>query len=105
MDDRMQKDSSARLQGLPELLPTLESIYKDIHAHPELSMQETRPAGIATGGIDSDMYEQARKTGRIAEIPTNHSPRFAPVIHPTLRQAWRRWWWPLSPGYRDDHGH
>ena len=36
------------------------------------------------GGIDSDMYDKAKKDGRIAEIPTNHNPRFAPVIHPTL---------------------
>ena len=54
------------------------------------------------GGIDSDMYDKAKKDGRIGEIPTNHNPRFAPVIHPTLRQAWRRWWLPLRPGYRDD---
>ncbi|HSV16064.1 MAG TPA: amidohydrolase, partial [Tepidisphaeraceae bacterium] len=37
------------------------------------------------GGIDSDMYAKAKKEGRIGEIPTNHNPRFAPVIHPTLQ--------------------
>jgi hippurate hydrolase len=26
-----------------------------------------------------------RKAGRLNELPVNHSPRFAPVIHPTLR--------------------
>jgi hippurate hydrolase len=36
------------------------------------------------GGIDSDMYAKAKNDGRIGEIPTNHNPRFAPVIHPTL---------------------
>jgi hippurate hydrolase len=36
------------------------------------------------GGLDSDMYAKAKKEGRIGEIPTNHNPRFAPVIHPTL---------------------
>ncbi len=36
------------------------------------------------GGIDSDSYAKAKKEGRIGEIPTNHNPRFAPVIHPTL---------------------
>jgi amidohydrolase len=36
------------------------------------------------GGIDSDIYAKAKKEGRIGEIPTNHNPRFAPVIHPTL---------------------
>jgi hippurate hydrolase len=36
------------------------------------------------GGIDSDMYAKAKTEGRVSEIPTNHNPRFAPVIHPTL---------------------
>jgi len=27
--------------------------------------------------------------GRLNEIPTNHSPRFAPVIHPTLQDGRR----------------
>ena len=34
----------ANLNGL---LPELETIYKDIHSHPELSMQEERTAGVA----------------------------------------------------------
>ena len=29
------------------LLPDLEALYKDIHSHPELSMQETRTAAFA----------------------------------------------------------
>jgi hippurate hydrolase len=37
------------------------------------------------GGIDADMYAKAKKEGRIGEIPTNHNPRFAPVLHPTLQ--------------------
>jgi hippurate hydrolase len=36
------------------------------------------------GGTDRALYEQAQAAGRVAEIPTNHNPRFAPVIHPTL---------------------
>ncbi len=36
------------------------------------------------GGIDPGIYEEARKNGRLGDIPTNHNPRFAPVIHPTL---------------------
>ena len=38
------------LAALPELLPTLEASYKDIHAHPALSMQEVRTA-CATGTV------------------------------------------------------
>jgi len=37
------------------------------------------------GGTDPDAYRQAQQANRVADdIPTNHNPRFAPVIHPTL---------------------
>lgn len=37
------------------------------------------------GGTDPDAYRAAEQAGRIAEdVPTNHNPRFAPVVHPTL---------------------
>jgi hippurate hydrolase len=36
------------------------------------------------GGIDPEAYAKAKKEGTISKIPTNHNPRFAPVIHPTL---------------------
>ena len=35
------------LKNLDQLIPDLEALYKDVHAHPELSMQETRTAGLA----------------------------------------------------------
>lgn len=36
------------------------------------------------GGTDANKYAEAKHAGRIREIPTNHNPRFAPVLHPTL---------------------
>jgi amidohydrolase len=36
------------------------------------------------GGTDPDVYAKAKEAGRLAELPTNHNPRFAPVLHPTL---------------------
>jgi amidohydrolase len=36
------------------------------------------------GGTDPDTYRQAKEAGRLGELPTNHNPRFAPVIQPTL---------------------
>ena len=36
------------------------------------------------GGTDPQTYAKAKESGTIADIPTNHNPRFAPVIHPTL---------------------
>jgi hippurate hydrolase len=37
------------------------------------------------GGIDRTTYMEAEKAGSVNEIPSNHSPEFAPVIDPTLR--------------------
>jgi hippurate hydrolase len=36
------------------------------------------------GGTDPGVYAKAQKEGRLGDIPTNHNPRFAPVLHPTL---------------------
>jgi hippurate hydrolase len=36
------------------------------------------------GGTDPDVYAKAKQSGRLGELPTNHNPRFAPVLHPTL---------------------
>jgi amidohydrolase len=36
------------------------------------------------GGTDPDTYRKATEAGRLSELPTNHNPHFAPVIHPTL---------------------
>jgi hypothetical protein len=35
-------------------------------------------------GVDPDTYARAERGGRLSELPTNHNPKFAPVIHPTL---------------------
>ncbi len=38
------------------------------------------------GGIDAERYAAAAAAGTVAQdIPTNHNPGFAPVIHPTLQ--------------------
>jgi amidohydrolase len=37
------------------------------------------------GGIDPDKYKAAEQAGKLDEVPANHAPNFAPVIHPTLR--------------------
>lgn len=36
------------------------------------------------GGTDPEAYAEARKNRQINRIPSNHSPKFAPVLHPTL---------------------
>ena len=55
------------------------------------------------GGTDPSGYAKAKRTKTVNALPSNHSPKFAPVIHPTLRDrsrgdAHRRsaWLCPLS---------
>src|ERR1700757_2047954 len=42
MNTKEKSSSDPTLARLPGLLPELEALYTDVHAHPELSMQETR---------------------------------------------------------------
>jgi hippurate hydrolase len=37
------------------------------------------------GGTDPQTYAKAKEANKINELPVNHSPKFAPVLHPTLR--------------------
>ena len=37
------------------------------------------------GGTDPDAYAQAKAAKRLNELPSNHSPRYAAVLHPTLK--------------------
>lgn len=36
------------------------------------------------GGTDPSVYARAKQDGTVNQIPSNHSPKFAPQIHPTL---------------------
>jgi len=54
---------SVMARDIPALLPDLEAIYKDFHANPELSMQETRTANIAARYIETLGYEVHERVG------------------------------------------
>jgi hippurate hydrolase len=45
------------LAGLDGITPDLADLYRDIHAHPELSMQERRTAGIAAERLEAAGYD------------------------------------------------
>ena len=59
---------SAVLADMRTLLPDLEALYKDIHAHPELSMQETRTAGIAADRLAKAGYAVTTGIGRTGVV-------------------------------------
>ena len=49
--------------GLQNAIPSLEALYTDVHQHPELSMQETRTAGIAAERLRAAGFEVATGIG------------------------------------------
>ncbi len=65
------------LANLEALLPALEAAYKDIHAHPELSMQETRTARIAEAHLKSlglEVTAEVGKTGVVGLLRNGNGP-------------------------------
>jgi amidohydrolase len=60
--------SESVLANLNALLPELETIYKDIHSHPELSMQEERTAGLAAEQLRAAGYEVTTGVGKTGVV-------------------------------------
>src|SRR6059058_5199998 len=56
------------LKTLDRLIPDLEALYKDVHAHPELSMQETRTAGLAADRLRAAGYEVTTSLGKTGVV-------------------------------------
>src|SRR6202030_4681812 len=56
--------SDPALRNLDALLPDLADLYKDVHSHPELSMQETRTAGLAADHLRAAGFEGTTGMGR-----------------------------------------
>ena len=56
------------LNNLDRLLPNLEALYKDVHAHPELSMQETRTAGLAADRLRTAGFEVSTGVGKTGVV-------------------------------------
>ena len=58
---------------IQDLLPELERVYTDIHAHPELSMQETRTARIAGDRLRGAGYDVAEGIGHTGVVGLLHN--------------------------------
>lgn len=56
------------LNNLDRLNPDLEALYKDLHAHPELSMQETRSAALAADWLRRAGYEVTTGVGKTGVV-------------------------------------
>src|SRR5688572_389021 len=59
----MSAASERVLSGLGEMTAALEGLYRDIHGHPELSMQERRTAGLAADALRTAGYEVTEGVG------------------------------------------
>jgi amidohydrolase len=68
MSAETQKDPGNILANLSGMLPDLESVYKDIHSHPELSMQENRTAGIAADHLRAGAFEVTTGVGKTGVV-------------------------------------
>src|SRR5436309_7040878 len=56
------------LKDLDRVLPELEALYKDVHAHPELSMQESRTAALAAERLRAAGYEVTEGVGQTGVV-------------------------------------
>ena len=68
MDEDRAAPPGQILAGLPALLPALEKAYKDVHAHPELSMQEHRTAAIAAKHLNDHRFDVATGVGKTGVV-------------------------------------
>src|SRR5947199_4584928 len=68
MNETTLKSSAIVLTNLDDLLPDLESVYKELHVHPELSMQEIRTAGIAADRLRAAGYEVTSGVGKTGVV-------------------------------------
>lgn len=67
-EHRNPRGTSVVLKALGKLLPDLELLYKDIHAHPELSMQEKRTAKIAADSLKKAGYKVTTGVGKTGVV-------------------------------------
>jgi len=68
MTKKQDNSSVPALLNLDDLLPDLEALYKDVHSHPELSMQETRTAGLAADRLRAAGYEVTTGVGKTGVV-------------------------------------
>ena len=68
MSETIKTSSDPALVNLDALLPDLETLYKDVHAHPELSMQETRTAGLAADRLRAAGFDVTTSVGQTGVV-------------------------------------
>src|SRR3954469_5792510 len=68
MNQKTSTPNDVALASLERLLPDLQTLYTDIHSHPELSMQEERTAAIAADRLRGAGYEVTAGVGKTGVV-------------------------------------
>jgi len=68
MNEIQANPSDGAMRNLDGMLPDLETLYKDVHSHPELSMQEKRTAGLAADHLRATGYEVTTGVGKTGVV-------------------------------------
>ena len=66
--DVAASDANSILANINTLIPDLEALYKDVHSHPELSMQETRTAALAAEQLRKAGYDVTAAVGKTGVV-------------------------------------
>jgi amidohydrolase len=73
MNTKKTKSSDPSLASLSGLIPDLEALYTDVHAHPELSMQETRTSELAADRLRAAGFEVTTGVGKTGVVGVLHN--------------------------------
>jgi amidohydrolase len=73
MNANNTKSSDPTLARLSSILPDLEALYTDVHAHPELSLQETRTSSLAADRLRTAGFEVATGVGKTGVVGVLHN--------------------------------
>jgi amidohydrolase len=68
MANHQALSSDPVLHNLDDLLPDLETLYKDVHSHPELSMEERRTAGLVADRLRAAGYDVTTGVGKTGVV-------------------------------------
>ena len=77
MSTHTTRVSDSALAQLSSILPELEALYTDVHAHPELSLQETRTSRLAADRLRTagfDVTTGLGKTGVVGLLRNGEGP-------------------------------
>src|ERR1044072_1207828 len=73
MNDQRDQTADRLTAVIAGLLPALEPFYKDLHAHPELSMRETRTAALAADRLRANGFEVTDRVGKTGVVGLLHN--------------------------------